>query len=103
MNKSLVIATVLMAAALTGLSSTNPMAAYAGDHDEGKYSGTHIEQKIKQRNVRGDGSSQFNCGQNNIGEESALTEDIDLCGTAEVDIDEEDRTYTPISTLDLSK
>ena len=31
--------------------------------------GTNTEQKIKQRNVGGDGSSQFNCGQNNIGEE----------------------------------
>ena len=65
--------------------------------------GTNTEQKIKQRNVGGDGSSQFNCGQNNIGEESALIADIDLCGTAEVDIDEEDGTDTTFSTLDLSK
>ena len=65
--------------------------------------GTNTEQKIKQRNVGGDGSSQFNCGQNNIGEESALTADIDLCGTAEVDIDEEDGTDSTFSTLDLSK
>jgi hypothetical protein len=36
MNKTLVIATVLMAAALTGLFSTNPMAVYAGDDDEGE-------------------------------------------------------------------
>ena len=65
--------------------------------------GTNTEQKIKQRNVGGDGSSQFNCGQNNIGEESALTADIDLCGTAEVAIDEEDGTDSTFSTLDLSK
>jgi hypothetical protein len=42
MNKTLVIASVLMAAALTtGIFSTTPMAAYAG----GDYSGTDTEQK----------------------------------------------------------
>ena len=39
MNKTLVIASVLMAAALTtGIFSTHPMAAYAVDDDEGEYS-----------------------------------------------------------------
>ena len=83
MNKTLVLASVLMAAALTtGIFSTTPMAAYAG----GDYSGTDTEQKIKQKNIGGDGSSQFNCAQNNIGEESAVEIDVDLCGTADISI-----------------
>ena len=82
MNKTLVIASVLMAAALTGIFSTHPMAAYAG----GDYSGTDTEQKIKQKNVGGDGASQFNCAQNNIGEESAATIDVDACGTLSVEV-----------------
>jgi hypothetical protein len=42
-NKTLVIASVLMATALTGIFSTNPMAAYAGDDYDGNtsnYNGT---------------------------------------------------------------
>jgi hypothetical protein len=87
MNKTLVIASVLMAAALTtGIFSTNPMAAYADDDDEGDYSGTNTEQSIKQKNVGGDFSSQFNCAQNNIGEEADLAADIDACGTIDVEV-----------------
>jgi hypothetical protein len=82
MNKTLVIASVLMAAALTGVFTTTPMAAYAG----GDYSGTDTEQKIKQKNVGGDGSSQFNCAENNIGEESAAEIDVNLCGTADISV-----------------
>jgi hypothetical protein len=89
MNKTLVIASVLMAAALTtGIFSTNPMAAYADDDDEGDYSGTNTEQKIKQKNVGGDFSSQFNCAENNIGgaEDGLVGLDIDLCGTLDVGV-----------------
>ena len=86
MNKTLVIASVLMAAALTGIFSTNPMAAYAGD--DGDSSETNTEQSIKQKNVGGDGSSQFNCGQNNINEEASPI-DVDLCGTLSVEVLEE--------------
>ena len=83
MNKTLVLASVLMAAALTGIFSTTPMAAYAG----GDYSGTDTEQKIKQKNVGGDGSTQFNCAQNNIGGEESLADvDVDACGTIDVDL-----------------
>jgi hypothetical protein len=84
-NKTYVLASVLMAAALTGVFATTPMAAYAG----GDYSGTDTEQSIKQKNVGGDGSSQFNCGQNNIGEESAAEIDVDACGTLDIEVLEE--------------
>ena len=86
MNKTLVIASVLMAAALTGIFSTNPMAAYAGD--DGDSSETNTEQSIKQKNVGGDGSSQFNCAENNINEEASPI-DVDLCGTLSVEVLEE--------------
>ena len=87
MNKTLVIASVLMAAALTGIFSTHPMAAYAGgDDDYGDSSETNTEQSIKQKNVGGDGSTQFNCGQNNINEPAALNADIDACGTLSVEV-----------------
>ena len=89
MNKTLVIASVLMAAALTGIFSTHPMAAYAGgDDDYGDSSETNTEQSIKQKNVGGEGSSQFNCGQNNINEEASPI-DVDLCGTLSVEVLEE--------------
>jgi hypothetical protein len=45
MNQTLAIATVLMAAALTGILSTNPIAS-AQDESE-----TGTEQEIKQKNV----------------------------------------------------
>ncbi len=45
MNKKLAIAIVLMAAALTGILSTNPIASA---QDESK---TGTEQEIKQKNV----------------------------------------------------
>jgi hypothetical protein len=65
----------------TGVFATTPMAAYAEDDYDGDSSETNTEQSIKQKNVGGDEASQFNCGQNNIGGESAPTADIDLCGT----------------------
>jgi hypothetical protein len=45
MHKIIAIATVLMAAALTGILSTNP-TAFAQDESE-----TNTEQEIKQKNV----------------------------------------------------
>jgi hypothetical protein len=53
MNKTLTIATVLTAAALTGILSTNPIA-FARDESE-----TNTEQEIKQKNV-GSGESTNN-------------------------------------------
>jgi hypothetical protein len=61
MNKAITIATVLMAAALTGIFSTS---AYATD--DGDYSGTNTEQEIKQKNVGSGESTNNNCALNSI-------------------------------------
>ena len=47
MNTKFVIAAIVTAAALTGILSTHPMAAYAGG--AGDSSKTNTEQKIKQK------------------------------------------------------
>jgi hypothetical protein len=62
MNKAITIATVLMAAALTGMFSTS---AYATS-DGGDYSGTNTEQEIKQKNVGSGESRNNNCALNSI-------------------------------------
>ena len=115
-NKILTMAALLAAALLAGIfSATTPMTVYAEDdyddeehddderyedHDDdgkdhdydddgsrgGDSSETNTEQSIKQKNEGGVGSSQFNCAENNIGEASAATIDVDLCGTAAIDI-----------------
>jgi hypothetical protein len=82
-NKVLTIAAVLAATLLAGVFATTPMAAYAG----GDYSGTDTKQSIKQKNVGGEGSTNFNCAENNIdAAEDGLVEDIDaqICGTLSV-------------------
>jgi hypothetical protein len=66
MNKSLAIATVLMAAALSGILSTSPIA-FAQDESE-----TNTEQEIKQKNVGSGDSINNNCALNSI--DSALAE-----------------------------
>jgi hypothetical protein len=58
-NKTIAIASVLMAAALTGLFSTSAYATDGGD-----YSGTDTEQEIKQKNV-GSGTNN-NCALNSL-------------------------------------
>jgi hypothetical protein len=97
-NKILTIAALLAAALLAGIfSTTTPMAAYAEDdyededHDDdgGDSSETNTEQSIKQKNEGGVGSSQFNCGQNNINE-AASPIDVDLCGTLDIGIGGDD-------------
>lgn len=80
-NRIFVIGAVLAATLIAGVFATTPMAAYAG----GDYSGTDTEQKIKQKNVGGDGSSQFNCAQNNINEAGSPI-DVDACGTLSVEV-----------------
>ena len=63
MNKTIVIASVLMAAVLTGiLSSTSAYATYDG----GDESETNIEQEIKQKNVGSGESRNNNCALNSI-------------------------------------
>jgi hypothetical protein len=94
MNKSLVIASVLMAAALTtGIFSTHPMAAYAEDDYDGDSSETNTEQSIKQENVGSGESTNFNCGDNDINSVSEARIDVDACGTLE--INEEDGVAPP--------
>jgi hypothetical protein len=68
MNKTIAIATVLMAAALTGIFSTS---AYATD--DGDFSGTNTEQEIKQKNVGSGESTNNNCALNSIDTTLAAT------------------------------
>jgi uncharacterized membrane protein len=65
MNKTLVITTVLMAAALTGIMSTT---AFAQDE-----SATNTEQEIKQKNVGSGESTNNNCALNSIDTTLAAT------------------------------
>jgi hypothetical protein len=62
-QKMLAIAAIITAAALTGILSTAPMAAYAGGGDESE---TNTDQSIKQKNVGSGDSANFNCAQNLI-------------------------------------
>ena len=70
---------------VAGVFATTPMAAYAGD--DGDYSGTETEQKIKQKNSGGDGSTNINCGENDINSPSRF--DVQVCGTLDVGVVEE--------------
>jgi hypothetical protein len=60
MNKSIAIASVLLAAALTGILSTNPIA-FAQDESE-----TNTEQEIAQKNDGSGESTNNNCALNSI-------------------------------------
>ena len=60
MNKTLAIVAVLMAAASTGIFSTNPIA-FAQDESE-----TNTEQEIKQKNVGSGESINNNCALNSM-------------------------------------
>jgi hypothetical protein len=61
-----------MAATLTGLFSTSAFAYDGGDESE-----TNTQQVLKEKNVGSGGSTNFNCGENNI--DSLLP--IQACGT----------------------
>jgi hypothetical protein len=74
MNKTLAIATVLMAAALTGIFSTNPIV-FAQDESE-----TNTEQEIKQKNVGSGESTNNNCALNSI--DTTLAATVACPGTA---------------------
>jgi hypothetical protein len=63
-QKTITIAAVLMAAALTGLFATSPLA-YAEDGD-GDTSETSTDQSVKQKNTGSGDSANFNCGENLI-------------------------------------
>ncbi|MGB7678297.1 MAG: hypothetical protein WBL49_05760 [Nitrososphaeraceae archaeon] len=60
-QKTIAIAAVLMAAALTGLFATSPLAYAEGDESE-----TNTDQSVKQKNTGSGDSANFNCGQNLI-------------------------------------
>jgi hypothetical protein len=65
MYKTFVFASVLVAAALTGIFSTHSMAAYA-TYSGGDESETNTEQEIKQKNVGSGESLNNNCALNSI-------------------------------------
>jgi hypothetical protein len=54
-QKTIAVAAVLMAAALTGLFATSPLA-YADDNE------TNTDQSVKQKNTGSGDSANFNCG-----------------------------------------
>ena len=63
-QKTIAIAAVLMAAALTGLFATSSLA-YAEDRG-GDESKTSTDQSVKQKNTGSGDSANFNCGENLI-------------------------------------
>ena len=63
-QKLLAIAAIVTAAALTGIFSTTPLAAYAGG--DGDSSETSTDQSVKQKNTGSGDSANFNCGENLI-------------------------------------
>jgi hypothetical protein len=67
MNKTIAIAAVLVAAALTGIFLTNPIA-FAQDE-----SATNTEQEIAQKNVGSGESTNNNCALNSIDTTLAAT------------------------------
>ena len=81
-NKMLTIA-ALAAVLVAGIFATTPMAAYAGG-DDGDSSETNTEQSIKQKNSGGDGSTNVNCGDNDINSGSVV--DAQVCGTLDVSV-----------------
>ncbi|MGB8132579.1 MAG: hypothetical protein WCE99_00170 [Nitrososphaeraceae archaeon] len=75
-QKLLAIAAIVTAAALIGIFSTTPMAAYASDGDSSE---TNTDQDLKQKNTGTGDSTNFNCGQNlikaGVGEQECEFED----------------------------
>ena len=91
MNNKILTIAALAAVLVAGVFATTPMAAYAGG-DDGDSSETETEQSIKQKNSGGDGSTNVNCADNDIGgaiEDGLLPFppiDAQVCGTAAVDL-----------------
>jgi hypothetical protein len=86
MNNKILTIAALAAVLVAGVFATTPMAAYAGG-DDGDYSSTETEQKIKQKNSGGDGSTNVNCGDNDINSPSRA--DVQVCGTLDIGVAEE--------------
>ena len=83
----------LAAVLVAGIFATTPMAAYAGGDYDGDSSETKTKQEIKQKNSGGDGSTNVNCADNDIGgvvEDGTDGEfppiDAQVCGTAALDL-----------------
>jgi len=75
MNKTLVIASVLMAAALTtGIFSTHPTAVYAEEDYDGDSSETNTEQKIKIDATASGESDIHSCADNDIGSPDSVSQ-----------------------------
>jgi hypothetical protein len=91
MNNKILTIAALAAVLVAGIFATTPMAAYAGG-DDGDSSETDTEQSIKQKNSGGDGSTNVNCADNDIGgavEDGLLPFppiDAQICGTAAIDL-----------------
>jgi hypothetical protein len=85
MNNKILTIAALAAVLVAGIFATTPMAAYADSSD------TETEQEIKQKNVGSGASTNVNCGDNDIGgvEEEPTFLELQLCGTAAVDIEED--------------
>jgi hypothetical protein len=67
-QKTVAIAAVLMAAGLTGIFATSPMA-YAEGGDESE---TNTDQSVKQKNVGSGYAQQNNCASNGIDDSDAI-------------------------------
>ena len=85
MNNKILTIAALAAVLVAGIFATTPMAAYADSSE------TETEQEIKQKNVGSGASTNVNCGDNDIGgvEEEPTFLELQLCGTAAVDIEED--------------
>jgi hypothetical protein len=85
MNNKILTIAALAAVLVAGIFAPTPMAAYADSSD------TETEQEIKQKNVGSGASTNVNCGDNDIGgvEEEPTFLELQLCGTAAVDIEED--------------
>jgi hypothetical protein len=75
------IAALVIAAALTGIFSTTPMAVYADESE------TNTDQSVKQKNVGSGDSVNFNCGENlikaGVGEQACGNDDDEAVILAE--------------------
>ena len=85
MNNRILTIAALAAVLVAGIFATTTMAAYAESSE------TETEQEIKQKNVGSGESTNVNCGDNDIAgvEEEPTFLELQLCGTAAVDIEED--------------
>jgi hypothetical protein len=91
MNNQILTIAALAAVLVAGVFATTPMAAFAEEDYDGDSSETNTEQSIKQSNSGGDGSTNVNCADNDIGgvEEEPTFLELQLCGTADIGEEEE--------------